>query len=289
MGGSTVVIGWGLGVALLALVILGVAVAGLGGLGVGRNLATAALRALVQLGAVSAVIASVVASLWLAVAFVLVMATIAAVTSARRITGDRSGLWTAVPIVSGVAPVLGVVLVSGAVPMTGIALVPVSGIVIGGAMTATSLAGRRALDELAARYGEYEAALSLGLLERDAAMELVRPSAAQALVPPLDQTRTVGLVTLPGAFVGVLIGSGNPVQAGAAQLLVLVGLLAAETVAVLLTVELVARARIRPGPPSQPLIGLLRRIRPPAAGTAGAPRARRGPPRHHRTRDRDRR
>lgn len=55
----------------------------------------------------------------------------------------------------------------------------------------------------------------------------------------------VGLVTLPGAFVGVLIGSGNPVQAAAAQLLVLIGLLAAETVAVAVVLELIARGLIR--------------------------------------------
>jgi putative ABC transport system permease protein len=65
------------------------------------------------------------------------------------------------------------------------------------------------------------------------------------MVPALDQTRTVGLVTLPGAFVGVLLGGGGPVQAGAVQLLVLVGLLAAETVATLVTIELVARQIIR--------------------------------------------
>ena len=130
-------------------------------------------------------------------------------------------------------------------PLVGIALVPVAGILLGGAMTATSLAGRRALDELAARRGEYEAALALGLLERDAALLVARPPAAQALTPALDQTRTVGLVTLPGAFVGVLLGSGDPVQAAAAQVLVLIGLLAAEAVAVVITVELVARGRIR--------------------------------------------
>src|SRR6185312_9102879 len=59
------------------------------------------------------------------------------------------------------------------------------------------------------------------------------------------QTRTVGLVTLPGAFVGVLLGSGDPVQAAAAQVLVLIGLLVAEGVAVVTTVELVARGHIR--------------------------------------------
>ena len=115
---------------------------------------------------------------------------------------------------------------------------------IGGSKTATSLAGRRALDELTTRHGEYEAALSLGLMEWDAAMQLVRRAARQALVPAMDQTRTVGLVTLPAAFVGVLIGSGSPVQAGAAQVLVLIGLLAAEAVAAVVTVELVARGRI---------------------------------------------
>ena len=111
-------------------------------------------------------------------------------------------------------------------------------------MAATSLAGRRALDELAARHGEFEAALALGFRERDAALLVARPSAAQALTPPFDQTRTVGLVTLPGAFVGVLLGSGDPVQAAAAQVLVLIGLLAAEGVAVVITLELVARGRV---------------------------------------------
>lgn len=244
MGGSAVVLGWGLGAALLALVVVAVLVAGFGRLGVGRDTATAALRALVQLAAVSAVIVAVVGSLLLSAAFVLVMLLVAGVTAGRRATPSRSGLLALLPIAAGTAPVIAIVLATGAVPLTGIALVPVCGIIIGGAMTATSLAGRRTLDELATRHGEYEAALSLGFRERDAALEIARPSAAQALIPALDQTRTVGLVTLPGAFVGVLIGSGDAVQAGAAQLLVLIGLLAAEAVAVLVTVELVARGRI---------------------------------------------
>ncbi len=245
--GSTLAVGWGLGLALLVLVTLGACVAVVGGLGwgVGGGVATAAVRAVVQLAVVSAVIVAVVRSLWLSMAFVLVMLMIASATSARRMTGDRSGLLAVAPIGVGAVVVLAVVVGTGAVPLVGIALVPVSGILLGGAMTATSLAGRRALDELAARRGEYEAALALGLLDRDAALLVARPSAAQAMTPALDQTRTVGLVTLPGAFVGVLLGSGDPVQAAAAQVLVLIGLLAAEAVAVVITVELVARGRIR--------------------------------------------
>jgi putative ABC transport system permease protein len=241
--GATVVLGWPLAAVLLALVGVGATLAAAGRLGVSRAVVTAAGRATVQLAVVSVVIVAVVGSLWLSAAFVAVMLVIAAVTSARRMTPERSGLLAVLPIATGAVTVL--VLASGAVPLTGIAVVPVAGIVIGGTMTATSLAGRRALDELAARRGEYEAALSLGLVERDAALLVARAAAVQALTPPLDQTRTVGLVTLPGAFVGVLIGSGDPVQAGAAQLLVLVGLLAAEAIAVVVVLELVARGRIR--------------------------------------------
>lgn len=133
-------------------------------------------------------------------------------------------------------------------PFKPIAIVPVAGILIGNAMKATSLAGLRTLDELELRRGEYEAALSLGFLPRQAALEVCRPSAAHALVPILDQTRTVGLVTLPGAFIGVLLGGASPLAAGAAQLLVLVALLAVETTAVLVALELVAAGRLRRGP-----------------------------------------
>ena len=245
MGGSTIVVGWGLGLALLVLTVLAVAVAAAGRLGVSVASIVAVGRAILQLAVVSGVIVAVVGSWPATVAFVALMFGVASWTAGRRLTRDRSGWAAALPILAGTAPVLAVVAVTGAVPLTGIAVVPVAGIVIGGAMTATSLAGRRALAQLTDRRGEYEAALSLGFLDRDAAIEVIRPSAREALVPALDQTRTVGLVTLPGAFVGVLLGSGDPVQAGAAQVLVLVGLLAAETIAVLVTVELIARSRIR--------------------------------------------
>jgi putative ABC transport system permease protein len=92
-------------------------------------------------------------------------------------------------------------------------------------------------------------AVVLALLTALVVLEIARPAAATALVPPLDQTRTVGLVTLPGAFVGVLLGGGSPLAAGAAQLLVLVGLLATEVAAVWAVTELVARSRVLPGLP----------------------------------------
>lgn len=240
-----IVIGPALGVAMAVAVLLGAAVAWAARLGTSRATVTAALRAVLQLGLVSLLIGAIVGSFALSAAFVVVMVVVATRTAGRRMTDGRSGWWAALPVAVAPLPVVGALVLAGVVPANGISVIPTAGILIGGTMTATALAGRRALDELDARRGEVEAALSLGLLPRDAAIEIARPSASSALVPAIDQTRTVGLVTLPGAFVGMLLGGATPLQAGAVQLLVLVLLLAVETVAVALTVELVCRGRVR--------------------------------------------
>lgn len=201
-------------------------------------------RAAVQLTVVSALIAALAAEGLLAAAFVLLMYLVASRTAARRITTDRCGWWVAVPIGAAVLPIVLALLAVGVLPARPLAVIPVSGILLGGAMTAAGLGGRRATDELRARAGEVQAALALGLLDRDARLLVLRDAAASALVPALDQTRTVGLVTLPGAFVGMLLGGASPLAAGAVQLFVLVGILAVQAVALAGTVEFVARGTV---------------------------------------------
>ncbi|WP_327174477.1 ABC transporter permease [Streptomyces sp. NBC_01335] len=209
-----------------------------------REILIAGVRAAVQLAAVSLVITWAVTEVLGLLAFLVVMFSVAVRTAGRRITGNRTWWLTCVPIAAGVAPVVGSLLLTGLVPLKGIALIAVTGILIGGALTVTVQAGRRALDELEQRRGEVEAAMALGFSDRDARVEIARPSASDALLPGLDQTRTVGLVTLPGAFVGMLLAGAGPLMAGAVQLFVLVALMAVQSIAVAITVELVARHRL---------------------------------------------
>ncbi|SEM60202.1 ABC transporter permease [Streptacidiphilus jiangxiensis] len=235
-----------LGVSVVLLLAAAVAVAGWGRLGQGRAVLRAGLRAVVQLAAVAFVIAWVVRSLLWSSVFVALMFAVAVRTAGRRAQRGPGWdwAWAALPIGVGVFPVLGLLLASGLLPAKGISVIPVAGILIGGALTATSLAGSRADSELQQRYGEVEAALALGFLPREARLMVVRRATATALVPALDQTRTVGLVTLPGAFVGVLLGGASALSAGAVQLFVLIALLLVESVAVVLVLELVGRGRL---------------------------------------------
>jgi len=223
----------------VVLTALAVAASRLGRLHRGRELAVAAVRAVVQLAAVSLVIALVLRSTAWSLLFAVVMFSIAAVTTARRIERPGAWMWAALAMGAGVVPVLVVIFASGAVPFDGPSFVPFAGIVIGGAMNAHSLAGRRVLLALEEHHDLYEAGLALGM-QPSAAIDVVALRLVpEALVPGLDQTRTVGLVTLPGAFVGVLLGGGTPLQAGTAQVLVLVGLLGAQTITVVTAYQLV--------------------------------------------------
>ncbi|MBZ4014657.1 ABC transporter permease [Streptomyces purpurogeneiscleroticus] len=233
-----------LAVVLAVLLVAAVTVAALCRLDHARDIAVAGLRAAVQLAAVSFLIGWVVRAVPLLVCFLLLMFAVAVRTAGRRITRNRTWWWAAAPIAAGVAPVVAALLLTGLVPPRGVALIPVTGILMGGALTATVLSGRRVLDELETRRGEVEAGLALGLPDREARLEVARPVASEAMLPGLDQTRTVGLVTLPGAFVGMLLGGASPVQAGAVQLFVLVALLAVQAVAVSVVLELVACGRL---------------------------------------------
>jgi putative ABC transport system permease protein len=237
--------------AVVAILLLAAAGATtLGGIGRARSVLAAGARGTVQLLLVAVVVSQIVRSQVLVAAFIALMFAVAGRTAGRRITSDRSGWWAFAPIAVGVAPVVVLLLATGVVRQTGLVLIPVIGQLIGGALTATALAGRRVTDELAQRNGEVEAALSLGLSERDSRMEIARPVAGRALVPALDQTRTVGTVTLPGAFVGMLLGGASPVEAGAVQIFVLIALLAVESVAILVVLEIVARGLLRATPVS---------------------------------------
>ncbi len=234
-----------LGVVVLVCALLAAAVNIVGGLSHGRDDLLAAARATVQLGAIGFVIVWVLKSWWSTAGFVGVTLTVASITAGRRLVPAGRWWYAGVPVTVASLPVGLGILASGLIPATPISVVPVLGILIGNAMTTSVLAGRRTLDALSSRRGEFEAGLSIGLLRKDAALLVAKPDAALALLPGLDQTRTVGLVTLPGAFVGTLLGGATPLQAAAVQLMVLAALLLVQSVATLVTVHLIARDVLR--------------------------------------------
>ncbi len=231
-----------------ALAALAVLVAWRWGLGLSRDMLVAALRATVQLVVVGALITLVFEVPLLAAPFVVVMLVTASFVAANRLKPLRAARRAAALAIGLPAlATLGVLVATGAFDDEPRAIVPGAGILIGGAMVAVGLTGRRFRDGLHDRAEEIEARLCLG----DSAREALRPVAVQAidtaLIPALDQTRSVGLVTLPGTFVGLVLGGASPAEAARIQLLILLSLLAVELVAARIIAELAARSCVLEG------------------------------------------
>jgi putative ABC transport system permease protein len=237
-----------LGIGIAALVAIALGALWCAGVPHLRGLIIAVGRAGAQLAFVAAVLRGVFAAPQTAVVALIAMFWVAAWTAGRRMRVHEHALRSAV-IACGAGSVTAIALIVGLPVLTRDVrtLVAVSGIVFGGTMSVATLTGRRLADALTQRRDEVEAWLSLGATTRQAVRPLAREAIYEALVPALDQTRTVGLVTLPGAFVGALLGGVSAAGAAKFQLVVLIGLLSAETITSTLLAHLLGNPRSLPG------------------------------------------
>jgi len=235
-----------LGVAAsVLLVLIAVAVSVRASLGLTRELLWAALRAFVQLLAVGSVLTLLFTRTGLlgALAWVAGMVVIAGFVAAgrsRELPRGRSVAWIAVGVAASVT--LGVLLVLGVVEPVPSVVVPVGGMVVSGAMTATNLTMRRMADIAEQQRPDIEARLALGLTASQAMAPHLQSAVKTALLPAIDSTKVVGLIALPGAMTGLILAGVAPIDAIRYQIVVMYMLLAAASVAAMLAARLVRRA-----------------------------------------------
>ncbi|SEB60524.1 putative ABC transport system permease protein [Paramicrobacterium humi] len=209
--------------------------------------ALAILRGTLQLAAISVILAGVISDpLWVSVALA-VMFTVAASTATRRVgwsTAHALMMFSAMGI--GIAVTLCVVFASGAIAFSPRYVLAIGGIVIGNAMSIATLAGRAFTSSVVDRWEEVEGWLALGATPRQSTLQLVRRSVAEALIPSTDQTKTTGLVTLPGAFVGAIFGGVSPLEAGQFQIVVLASIMAAGSITAVVVTKWLAPVTQKP-------------------------------------------
>lgn len=214
---------------------------------------TAVVRAIIQLAVIGAVIHFVFRHPAAAAGLLAVMFAVAVATAARRLRDlGRTLPAVALAILVGVAPVIGIEMAVPVVPRTARYLIALAGIVIGNAMVACTLSGRAFERALRSQRDEVEGWLAIGATMRQACLPIARIAIGESLLPSVDQTRTVGLVTLPGAFVGSLAGGASASGAARFQLIVLVGIIVAQVLASGMLLTLLGAPATLPADPELP-------------------------------------
>jgi putative ABC transport system permease protein len=232
----------------LALVGLAVAISRKQKLRLEKELVIAVVRALVQLAVLASVITVVFSHFGLAAALLLVMFAAACWTACRRlhdIPGASTVAALSIAIASGIS--IAVLFGLGAFDFNARNLIPISGMLFANSMTAASLTGGRLRDDLMDKVLEVEARLALGVHTSEALRPYKRRAAISGLIPIIDATKNVGLVGVPGAFVGMVLGGASPREAAQIQLVVLFMLLGAAAVTGITTTYLVGKAFVGPG------------------------------------------
>ncbi|MGN6218892.1 MAG: ABC transporter permease [Microbacterium sp.] len=214
----------------------------------GRFAPAAAIgRGAVQLAAISVILTGVISDpAWILVVLI-VMFTIAFCVASGRIGWSwRAAATMSSSIAAGVAVTLVVVFATGALEFTPRYALAIGAIIIGNAMSVATLTGRMFTTAVVDHWDEVEGWLALGATPRASTVQLARRAIRDALIPSIDQTKTTGLVVLPGAFVGAIFGGISPLEAGRFQIIVLAGIMACGSITAGLVASWMGPVRTKP-------------------------------------------
>ncbi len=197
-------------------------------LGLAGTLAIASLRTVVQLFAVG-IFLSIVFTLrspGIILLVLLVMTVVAALTARNRISKDIPHLvfWLWGAILTSTALTLTYTMTVVVRPELWYEpryLIPLTGMVLGNALTAASLTGERLVNALRNYRTEIETHLSLGATPSHAIATYRRDAIKAGLIPTVNSMMVVGLVTLPGMITGQILGGADPLNAALYQMLIM--------------------------------------------------------------------
>lgn len=125
-------------------------------------------------------------------------------------------------------------------------LVPITGMIMGNAMAAVAVAIDRLFADLDARTPEMFSLVALGATPHEAAAPSLKAAIGAGMTPILANMSAAGIVTFPGMMTGQLLAGADPLAAAKYQIVVMLMLSAANTIAIVSACYLTYRKRFAP-------------------------------------------
>lgn len=190
---------------------------------VGKDLAVALARGVVQISAVgSALLLMLRGPGWLAVVALAAMVLAAAATSARRAHALPGAFAVSLQaIAAGAGSVIALMTLAGVIEPAVTVLVPIGSMLVASAMNANTLALERFRAEVVAHAREVEAALALGAAPEVSVAAHLQSSFGASLTPAIDNLRSLGIVWIPGLMTGMVLSGTPPIRAALYQFVTL--------------------------------------------------------------------
>ncbi|XP_028792346.1 protein ALUMINUM SENSITIVE 3 [Neltuma alba] len=233
--------GMGKPAAAAAVVLLAVILSFLQKLGLEGEMLYAMFRAFLQLSVIGFVLQFIFSHHnvgWILLAY-LFMVIVAGYTAGQRARQIPRGKYVAgASILTGTSITMLLLVLLSVFPFTPRYIIPVAGMMVGNSMTVTGVTMKRLRDDVQGQMNLVETALALGATPRQATHQQVKRSLVIALSPVVDNAKTVGLISLPGAMTGMIMGGASPLEAIQLQIVVMNMLIGASTISSIMSTYL---------------------------------------------------
>ncbi|RLN12219.1 UPF0014 membrane protein STAR2 [Panicum miliaceum] len=225
--------------AATAVVALAVALSFTQRLGIEREMLYAIARSFLQFSVVGFVLQFIFSQKstapWILLAY-LFMVTVAGYTAGQRAKQVPRGKYIAfVSILVGTMITMALLVALRIFPFTPRYIIPAAGMLVGNAMTVTGVAMKKFREDVKIQKNLVETALALGATPRQATHQQLKRSLGIALSPAIDNAKTGGLISLPGAMTGLIMAGASPLEAIQVQITLKNMLMAASTISSILS------------------------------------------------------
>ncbi|MFH1373462.1 MAG: iron export ABC transporter permease subunit FetB [bacterium] len=228
----------------LVLVVVSIGITRWWRIPVAREMALGSVRTFIQLIAVGYALELIFSleSLWLMGVVMMVMIVVGAQAASGRIK-KLSGAFpvTLVAMVIGSLFTLATMLLLDIIPLQSRYVIPLAGMIISNSMNASALSIDRLMSDVVDNRLAIETALALGKDWPTASGRFRRQAITTGMISTLNFMKTVGIVALPGAMTGMILGGAEPLEAVLLQVIVAYMLLSAVTITSVVAVQLAVR------------------------------------------------
>lgn len=159
--------------------------------------------------------------------FLLIFMTFnAANNAAKRGKGVKNGILISfISIAVGSISTITILVLSGVIKYEAYQIIPIGGMIISNSMVALGLSFKQMSSAFKNKREEVETKLSLGADILTSSIEIIRDSIKTGMLPTIDSTKTLGIVSLPGMMTGLILAGTSPVNAIKYQIIVVFMLL----------------------------------------------------------------
>jgi len=189
-----------------------------------KDMLIAIVRAFIQLIAIGFALDLIFATqspawMLLLIGIMIAVAGYTAGERAKQIPHSKKIAWASVS--TSAILTLGFLIVFRVFPFEAQFIIPIAGMVVGNSMVVTGLVMSRLRDDMKLQRAQLEASLALGATDRQAVSGQLRRALRTGMTPIVDNTKTVGLISLPGAMTGMILAGASPLEAVQLQIIVM--------------------------------------------------------------------